>query len=180
MIDYWALHEQVLAGGVNSWEPQPQEVGNGILNGWLCLRAPDAAARDWHDMPSMRHVEPTARFGNLLIYHGNFALPRVAAGILRFRALHTIDQVGVDKKAIEQYLLRSIALDPDSAIAAIELGNFALGRRQSESALQWYELARKDAAEEPDLLADVEQQIHAVRNEPPGSVVAPLRNPGKE
>jgi hypothetical protein len=180
MIGYWALHEQLQAGGVKEWEPRPEEVGNGDLNGWLCLRAPDVAQRNWHEMPSMRNVQPSARFGNLLLYHGNFALPRVAASILRFRAMLTIDKEGVDKKLIEQYLLRSIALDPESAIAAIELGNFALGRRETEQALHWYELARKDAADEPDILLDVERQIASVRSSPPGAVVAPLRNPGKE
>jgi Dolichyl-phosphate-mannose-protein mannosyltransferase len=179
MIDYMALHEQLQAAGVKEWEPKPEEVGNGDLNGWLCLRAPGLALRDWHDMPTMRSVEPTARFGNLLLYHGNFPLPRVAASILRFRALHTMDEAGTDKKLMEQYLLRSIALDPDSAPAAIELGNFALGRGETQQALQWYELAQKDAADEPDILGDVERQIQLVRTAPAGTVSA-LRNPAKE
>jgi hypothetical protein len=179
MIDYMALHEQLQAAGVKEWEPKPEEVGEGNLNGWLCLRAPGIALRDWHDMPTMRSVEPTARFGNLLLYHGNFPLPRVAASILRFRALHTMDEAGTDKKLMEQYLLRSIALDPESAPAAIELGNFALGRGETQQALHWYELARKDAADEPDILVDVERQIQLVRTAPAGTVSA-LRNPAKE
>jgi Dolichyl-phosphate-mannose-protein mannosyltransferase len=179
MIDYMALHQQLQAASVKEWEPQPQEVGNGDLNGWLCLRAPDIASRDWHDMPTMRNVQPTARFGNLLLYHGDFPLPRVAADILRFRALHTMDEAGTDRKLMEQYLLRSIALDPDSAPAAIELGNFALGRRETEKALQWYALAEKDAAQQPDILMDVERQIERVKAGPPGTVSA-LRNPAKE
>jgi hypothetical protein len=179
MIDYMALHQQLQAAGVKEWEPQPEEIGNGELNGWLCLRAPGIALRDWHDMPEMRNLQPTARFGNLLLYHGNLSLPRVAASILRFRALTTMDQAGTDSKLIEQYLLRSIALDSDSAPAAIELGNFALGRRETEKALQWYELAQKDAAQQPDILVDVEQQIERVKAGPPGTVSA-LRNPAKE
>jgi hypothetical protein len=173
------LHEQLQAAGVKEWEPKPEEIGEGNLNGWLCLRAPGIALRDWHDMPTMRSVEPTARFGNLLLYHGNFPLPRVAASILRFRALHTMDEAGTDKKLMEQYLLRSIALDPDSALAAIELGNFALGRGETQQALHWYELAQKDAADEQDILGDVERQIQLVRTAPTGTVSA-LRNPAKE
>jgi hypothetical protein len=180
IVGYWALREQLQAGGVKEWEPRPEEVGSGDLNGWLCLRAPDIAQRNWYEMPTMRDVQPTARFGNLLLYHGDFALPRLAASYLRFRALFYIDKAGEDKKLLEQYLLRSIALDPTSAIAAIELGNFALGRRETEQALHWYELARKDAADEPDILLDVEHQIALIRSSPPGAVVAPLRNPGKE
>jgi hypothetical protein len=179
MIDYMALHEQLQAAGVKEWEPRPEEIADGNLNGWLCLRAPDVALRDWHDMPTMRTVQPVARFGNLLLYHGNLPLPRVAASILRFRALVTMDQATTDPKLIEQYLLRSIALDPDSAPAAIELGNFALGRRETKKALDWYELARKDAADEPDILMDVERQIQLVKTAPPGTVSA-LRNPAKE
>jgi hypothetical protein len=179
MIHYYALHEQLQAAGVKLWEPKPEEVGNGDLNGWLCLRAPAIALRDWHDMPTMRSVQPTARFGNLLLYHGDFQLPRVAASILRFRALHTMDQAGTDQKLIEQNLLRSIALDPDSAPVAIELGNFALRRGETKKALDWYALAQKDAAQEPDILMDVEQQIQRVKTAPPGTVSA-LRNPAKE
>jgi len=90
-----------------------------------------------------------------------------------------MDEAGTDQKLIEQYLLRSIALDPDSAPAAIELGNFALGRRETEKALQWYALAQKDAAQQPDILMDVERQILLVKTAPPGTV-SPLRNPAKE
>jgi hypothetical protein len=124
-------------------------------------------------------VQPVARFGNLLLYHGNLPLPRVAASILRFRALVTMDQATTSPKLIEQYLLRSIALDPDSAPAAIELGNFALARRETAKALHWYELAQKDAAQQPDILIDVERQIQLVKTAPPGTVSA-LRNPAKE
>ncbi len=180
MVGYWALPELLQANGVKRWEPKPEEVGNGELKGWLCLRAPDVALRDWYKMPTMRNVQPTARFGNLLLYHGEFALPRVAASILSFRALFYMDKAGEDKKLLERYLLRSIALDPTYTPAAIELGNFALGRRETGEALQWYELARKDAAGEPDVLVDIEREIALVKASPPGAVVAPLRNPSKE
>ncbi|MGB8536112.1 MAG: glycosyltransferase family 39 protein [Acidobacteriaceae bacterium] len=179
MSSYWALQEELVAGGVKRWNPQPQEVANGNLDGWFCFRAPEVAQRDWHDMPTLRNVQPAARFGNLLVYHGNFALPRVAAGILEYRALHTMSQTSDDPKLIEQYLLRSISLDSESAEAAIELGNFALGRRDTDQALHWYALAQKDAVEEPDVLADVEREIQLVKSSPPGSVPL-LRNPYKE
>jgi 4-amino-4-deoxy-L-arabinose transferase-like glycosyltransferase len=178
MVGYMALSEQLKAAGVKAWEPQPQEIGDGRVNGWLCLRAPDISLRDWYAMPSMRNVQPTARFGNLLLYHGDFDLPRVAAGILRFRAMKMLDESGSDKKIVEQFLLKAIALDSHSPLAAIELGNFALGRRETEQALHWYELARNDAsAEDPDIVADIDQQIELVKG---GGTVPPLRNPGKE
>ena len=179
MVDYWALEEQLKAGGVKVWEPQPEEIGNGEVKGWLCLRAPSVALRDWYEMPSMRNVQPTARFGNLLLYQGDFYLPRVAASILRFRGLHMLDRAGADKKLAERYLLRTIELDPESEVTAIELGNFALGRGETEQALHWYELARKDAVHDPDVLVDVERQIQLVKSDP-GGMVPPLRNPVKE
>jgi len=180
MVGYMALREQLKAAGVKEWEPQPEEISNGDLNGWLALRAPNVALRNWYAMSTMRNVEPTARFGNLLLYHGDFLLPRVTAGILRFRGIIMLDEAGSDKKLAEQYLLKAIALDPDSAIAAIELGNFALGRNETEQALHWYELAGKAAAvDNPDVLAAVERQIQVVRSAPSG-IALPLRNPVKE
>jgi hypothetical protein len=180
MVGYMALREQLKAAGVKEWEPQPEEISNGDLNGWLALRAPNVALRNWYAMSTMRNVEPTARFGNLLLYHGDFLLPRVTAGILRFRGIIMLDEAGSDKKLAEQYLLKAIALDPDSAIAAIELGNFALARNETEQALHWYELAGKAAAvDNPDVLAAVERQIQVVRSAPSG-IALPLRNPVKE
>jgi 4-amino-4-deoxy-L-arabinose transferase-like glycosyltransferase len=180
MVDYMALHEQLKAAGVNVWQPQPEEIGNGEFKGWLALRASDIALRDWYAMPSMRDVQPTARFGNLLLYHGDFALPRLAASILRFRAILMLDETNSDKKLAEQYLLKTVALDTSSAAVAIELGNFALGRRETEQALHWYELARKDAAaDDPDIVPDIEQQIQLVKAVPSGAA-PPLRNPVKE
>jgi hypothetical protein len=61
----------------------------------------------------------------------------------------------------------------------IELGNFALGRGERQKALDWYKLAKKDSAQQPDILVDVERQIQIVSNAPAGSV-PPLRNPAKE
>ena len=127
-------------------------------------------------MPTMRNVQPTARFGNLLLYHGTFHLPRVAAGILDYRAMEIL----TDQKMIEQYLLKSIALDPETASVAIELGNFALGRRENQQALRWYELARKDATTDPDILEDVERQIQRVVSAPAGTVIPAMRNPSRE
>jgi hypothetical protein len=180
MIDYWALHEQLQAAKVKPWEPQPEEIVNGDFNGWLCVLAPWLSLRDWREMPAMRDVQPTARFGNLLCFHGDYHLPRVAAGLLAFRALTTMDQAGMDQKKIEQYLQRSIALDSESAPVAIELGNFALRRGENQQALQWYELARKNAATEPDILKYVDQQIQRVAAAPAGTLVPVLRNPAKE
>lgn len=178
MVGYMALSEQLKAAGVKEWEPQPQEIGDGKVNGWLCLRAPDLSLRDWYDMPSMRNVQPTARFGNLLLYHGDFYLPRVAAEILRFRAMKMLDEAGSDKRLVEQFLLKAIALDSHSLTAAIELGNFALGRSETEQALHWYGLARMDAAaDDPDLLHDINRQIELIKG---GGTVPPLRNPSKE
>jgi hypothetical protein len=181
MVGYMALREQLKAAGVKRWEPQPEEITNGDLNGWIAIRAPNVALRNWYAMSTLRNVEPTARFGNLLLYHGDFLLPRVTARILGFRAILMLDEAGSDKKLVEQYFLKAITLDPNSAIAAIELGNFALGRHETEQALHWYELARKDAAiDNPDVLVEVERQIQLVRSAPLGTPPPPLRNPGKE
>ena len=105
MVSYMALREQLKGAGVKEWQPQPEEISNGDLNGWLALRAPNVALRNWYAMPTMRNVEPTARFGNLLLYHGDFLLPRVTAGILRFRAIHMLDEAGSDSETLGVDLL---------------------------------------------------------------------------
>ena len=64
-------------------------------------------------------------------------------------------------------------------VKLIELVNFALARRETAKALEWYALAQKDAAEQPDILVDVERQIQLVKTSPPGTVPA-LCNPAKE
>jgi hypothetical protein len=179
LVGYWALREQMKAAGVKQWEPSPAEVATGHLTGWFCLRAPSTAEQNWEEVESLRVVTPTAKLGNLLLYHGTFYLPRMAAGILSFDSFLMLEQQGADKKLIEKYLMQAIALDPKSMRVAFELGNFAVIRKDRDKALQWYELAQKNAADSPALVADIGRQIELVKTKPLAEIV-PMRNPANE
>jgi len=182
LLDYWVLVENAKAAGLKYWKPKPEEVasGNGYLTGWLCMRAPGLAERNWFWMPAMRGVKPEARFGNLFIYHGTFYLPKAAAGILGWRAFElTYLEKDGDKKLAEDFLLKAFALDPTEMSYPLELGNFAVGRKDRQKALEWYQLAWNNADTAPDARSDIGKQIARVKTLPEDQLT-PMRNPMRE
>ena len=179
LINYLVFEEESKAAGLSRWEPKPEEVANGNITGWICARAPTLAERDWYAMPALRNVQPAARFGNLLIFHGTFYLPRVAAGALSRRAMRMIYVENGDRKLAEQYLASAISLDPKATSVAVELGNFSIGRKDRGKALEWYRLAWKDADTSPDLRTDIQRQIDLTSDAAPDQL-KPMRNPSLE
>jgi 4-amino-4-deoxy-L-arabinose transferase-like glycosyltransferase len=179
LIGYSVFEQQLKAEGVTRWDPRPEEVSSGNVTGWVCVGGPKLAERNWDGMPALRNVQPAARFGNLLIYHGTFYLPKFAAGTLTRRAIRMIYVEHGDKKLAEQYLLTAIALNPKSTSVAVELGNLSLQRKDRDKALEWYQLAWNDADSSPDVRGDIARQIDLVKTASLEKLKS-MRNPNQE
>lgn len=179
LINYMVFDEQLKAAGLTRWKPKPEEVADGYVTGWICVRAPSLAGSNWFEMPALRNVQPVARFGDALIFHGRFYLPKVAARALSGRAMRMLYVENGDRKLAEQYLLSAIALDPKTTSAAVELGNFSVGRKDRGKALEWYRLAWKAADTSPDVRSDLQRQIDFISSAPLDEV-KPMRNPSLE
>jgi hypothetical protein len=179
LIAYSVFEQQLKAEGITRWDPKPEEVSSGNVTGWLCVGGPKLAERNWDSMPALRDVQPVTRFGNLLIYHGTFYLPKFAASTLSRRAIRMIYVENGDRKLAEQYLLSAIALNPKATSVAVELGNLSVGRKERAKALDWYQLAWNDADSSPDVRGDIAHQIDQVKTASPEQL-KPMRNPNQE
>jgi hypothetical protein len=179
IVNYWMLKEHMMAEGVHDWDPTPDQVGDGHITGWMVWRASSLPVNNWHEVESMRDIAPTARFGNVFLYHGTFYLPAVAAGTLNWNAARLMEEKGGDRKLAERYLMRVVQLDPEAVSAWVELGNFALERHEKQAALEDYARALNNEKHDPDVRADIERQIAVVKASTSPDI-APMRNPNKE
>jgi len=179
IINYWVLQEHLKAEGIKDWDPTPDQVGDGHITGWMIVRASSLPVNDWHTVEAMRTVTPTARFGNVFLYHGTFFLPQAAAGILNWNAFRLMEEKGGDRKLAEKYFQRAVQLNAEAVSAWIELGNFALERHERAAALQDFENALKNEKHDADVRADIVRQIEIVRNSTTDEI-PPMRNPSKE
>lgn len=176
---YWSLRQQETLAGLHPWRPTPEQVADGHLTGWFVFRMSGLADRNWQNIEVFRDVQPTSRIGNAAIYRGTFYLPKVAGGILIGEGMHELDVQNGDMVKAELYLKRGVAMNPETPNALIELGNFALRRKDKPEALRLYRaavVAEKDSAQVRQLIAE---HIALVEQHPIGEVAA-MRRPSLE
>jgi tetratricopeptide (TPR) repeat protein len=179
MYSYWTMREQLKANGIRSSEPTPDQVADGYLSGWFVFNGDHLAALNWRHLEVFRTVTPTARFGNAFLYHGRFYLPFGAGSILVRQAMRLIQEKDGDKVKAEMYLKRGVQLNPESTGAFIELGNFALLRKDKPEALRLYNAAVKAELDSEGVRRAIRQHIALVESHATGDV-APMRRPGLE
>jgi tetratricopeptide (TPR) repeat protein len=179
ILAYWTFKQQLDANGIHDWDPTPDQVGDGHITGWMLVRAPSLPVNNWHGAEILRNLTPTDRRGDLLIYHGTFYLPQLAAGTLTWNAFRLLEEKGGDPKLAESYFQRAVKLNPEIVPAWIELGNFALRRHQRDQALNLYQQALLNETHSPDVRADIAKQIALVKNST-SKEIPPMRSPAEE
>jgi len=118
--------------------------------------------RLWWDAPALRAATPVARFGNLLVFRGTYALPGKQAGALYFAGLSKIFAEKPDLEKAERLMSKSAAIDPNAFFVNIELGNLCLKRGSREDALRAYAAALDHAPNDPALRQALREQIKRV------------------
>ena len=93
------------------------------------------------DLPALREATPTARFGNLIVFRGNFVVPGLLAEDRYWAALSKLYSEKPDISAGEALLRQSAALDPNAFYVNIHLGSVCLRRGSREDA--WLLTARR-------------------------------------
>ena len=179
MYSYWTLRQQLEANGVHAWEPAPEQVADGYLEGWFIFGAPHLPLRNWRHLEVFRSLTPAARIGNAVIYRGRFYLPYVAGSILNRQAIRLLQMKDGDRAKAEQYLRRGVQLDPEATGAFIELGNLALLRKDKPEALRLYRAAVVAEQDSEGVRQMIREHILAVEARPAGEV-APIRRPDQE
>ena len=112
---------------------------------------------------------PIARFGNLFIFRGtyNLSTPKIKASGLYHRAVYR--NVYTAEPNIEEaikLLSESVALDPTTYFAALELGNQYLKIGNRVEALRAYRIAKENAPESDDIGELLSRQIERIEREP--------------
>jgi hypothetical protein len=147
------------------------------VSGWFFLRSADVAPRQTYDLAALRDATPVARFGNLFIYHGTFYLPGWVAGGMYWRATELTYLDPPDPVKAERLLHRVMELEPHSYATPIELGNFALKRKEFPAAISWYRIALQNAPLQ--FQGAIAEQI-AKLSSAGASSVPPFHNPAQE
>jgi len=145
----------------------------------IFARALPAPAYPYFDYGSLRDATPEARFGNLVVYHGRFRLPGLAAGALYDWAMEKIYTDKPEWDLAEKFLRRSEEIDPSTFFVHIDLGNVLLRRGARDEALQEYTEALKSAPDDRPIRQSIEEQIARVKKQPSGEI-PPLRDPRME
>jgi tetratricopeptide (TPR) repeat protein len=179
LYHYWTEREQMRANNVRDWEPAPDQVAGGYLSGWFIFQSDSMPALNWRHIEVFRDITPTARFGNAFLYHGRFYLPYMAGGILNHQGLRLLQEKGGDKVKAEQYLKRGVQLDPEATSAFIELGNFALLRKDKPEAIRLYNAAIKAEIRSEGVRQAIRDHIAQVESHPVGEI-PPMRRPNLE
>jgi hypothetical protein len=176
-VGYWMTPVVMKSGGIplNSIDFD-KPIGSDV-SGWFFMRSADLSPQHHFDLAGLREATPTARFGNLLIYHGTYHLPGYVAGAMLWRAKHLMYHDPPDWVKAEKLTRQAIELEPTEYTLAIDMGNFALKRQDIPAALSWYRSALTNAP--PQFQSNIAEQIAKLSS---GSAISvpPLHNPSQE
>jgi tetratricopeptide (TPR) repeat protein len=150
-----------------------------VRSGTIFSDANSLAPKDYWDRKSLRETQPALRFGNLLIYKGNFSLPGQGAEFLYWRGVEKLYAARPDEAGAEQAFRKSVQIDPTPYFIYIELGNLCLKRGDREEALRDYSTALQRAPNDFLIRPQIVQQVRSVET---GQIknLSPLRNPFME
>jgi hypothetical protein len=114
----------------------------------------------WWDAPALRAATPAARFGNLLIFRGQFGMPGKQAMKLYLLGNDKIYAEHPDLTSAESLLEQSASADPRAFFVHIALGNVRLRLGSRNGALEAYKAALQRMPDDVDMRRAIEQQIH--------------------
>jgi len=133
----------------------------------------------WWDAPELRAAKPVARFGNLMIFRGQFRMPGKQAVQLYLLGNGKIYAEHPDLHSAEVLLEQSAVADPNAYFVHIALGNVRLRLGSREGALQAYKEALRYVPDDPAMRQTIEQQVRRVSARSLDQI-PPIRDPGME
>jgi hypothetical protein len=149
-VGYWLTPVVAKSGGIPESSFDFDKPISSDVSGWFFMRSADLSPTHHFDLAGLREAEPTARFGNLMIYHGTYHLPGYVASALFWRA---------------KRLMYSSSPDPVKA------------EHDYPAAIDWY---RKALANAPvQFRSNIAEQIARVSSGV-AATAQPLHNPSQE
>jgi Dolichyl-phosphate-mannose-protein mannosyltransferase len=151
-----------------------------LWSGTILQDAKFISKKLWWDDAALRAATPIARFGNLFVFRGTFALPGKRAATLYFAGFRKIYMTDTPDLELGERLLRQSAeIDPSAFFVNIELGNVCLRRRSRQEAVRAYTAALQYAPNDRVLRQSIQDQIQRVLTRSLDKIPA-LRAPTQE
>ena len=161
------------------WDKDESKDSTDVLSGTIIMNARWIAPSPWADYAPLRNTPPTKRFGDLLIYQGDFYLPDARAWRIFFRGVAKEYDDKPDLAGAEERFRAALAISPKLFFADIELGNILAARGARDEAIKAYQQARTYSPANEEIGAILDQQIKRISTEDPKSV-PPVRDPYME
>lgn len=158
------------------WDEDESKDSSDILSGTIIMNARWIAPTPWADYAALRNTPPTRRFGDLLVYQGEFYMPDARAWRIFFRGIAKEYADKPDLEGAEMRFREVVTTTPKLFFANIELGNLLAQRGARQEAISAYQEARKYAPPTEKIGEILEKQIERIRNEDP-KIVPPVRDP---
>jgi hypothetical protein len=149
------------------------------ITGTLFVNARWLAPRPIYDYASLRDATPVARFGNLMVFRGEFRIPWLPAARRMDEAWEALYSEPKDSERAERLLSEAMALYPEDYGSSLELGNLLLARGDADGAARAYRVSRQHAPPGDDIANVLDHQIDALARGHIASL-SPIRNPWLE
>ena len=184
VVAYLHSDEEWKARGIHTvndkWESGELSDDSSMITGTLIVEAITLNPLDFNGLGTLQDIQPTERFGNLLIFRGTFSLPLMRASRLFFRGIATLyAPTGGPDKALPLFQ-KSASLNPTFYPVWIELGNYYAQRGEWDNSISAFLNAQSYSPEIPALRQTIADQIQLVRSHPIPSAIHQLRNPFME
>jgi tetratricopeptide (TPR) repeat protein len=158
------------------WKDNPAADTSDVISGTLMVPAGSLAPNPFTEYGPLRDAQPVARFGNLMIYRGSFALPGPRATRFADRALDAEFSDHPDLAFAQQLLTKSLELAPGVYYRWIALGNVLMQRGERDQAIQAFENAAKYVPPGDEMVEPIQTQIQRLSRDDLKKVPL-LRNP---
>jgi hypothetical protein len=177
--DYYGVAaEEAEARGL-VFDPLDDPSDSDRLTGTVFMVTREMSPRPSYDKAVFREREPVARFGNLMVFQGEFQIPwlRAERRWVRIAEAQAADPPDLEKVAA--LLEQIVAIYPQDTRANFELGNLLLERGAPERARAAYQRALDHTPAGDGIVEVLKRQILELSRGETASV-RPLRNPWLE
>jgi hypothetical protein len=183
-MGYLPIPEELQARGIHTveqkWDSGELADGSDTLTGTLITEAIVITPYESFGLQPLQKIEPSERFGNLLVYRGSFHLPVARAIRLYYRGINTLYSLGGGAEKALPLFKQSADVNPNFYPVWVELGNLHAQRGEREQAALSYENALRYLPEDPAIREVLSEQLRLVRAQPDPSKLHPVRDPFME
>jgi tetratricopeptide (TPR) repeat protein len=183
-ITYLTSDEELRARGIHTvnqkWDSGELPDDSSTIHGTLIVEANMANALLPHGLGPLQKIEPTERFGNLLIYRGTFDLPEWRAIRLYWRGFTALYAPAAGPAKALPLFEQAAEANPYFYPAWIEIGNLESQLNHRDVAIHAFEQALANAPNVPIFRNVLIDELLQLQTSPDIRQLRPIRDPFAE